>query len=75
MQSVVEINTGVCDTVDDVQADLSGKLQVVENACDRLGLRLFWGATHPFSHWEDQEVTPNERYQSLVICCRKWPGD
>jgi carboxylate-amine ligase len=66
MQSVVEINTGICDTVDGVKDDLIPKLQVVEHICDRLGLRLWWGATHPFSPWEDQDVTPNERYEGLV---------
>jgi carboxylate-amine ligase len=38
----------------------------VEHAADALGLRLWWGATHPFSQWQDQRVTPNERYLQLV---------
>ncbi len=66
MQSVIEINTGVCDTVDAAKADLTAKVMAVEQACDALGLRLWWGATHPFSHWAEQQVTPNERYESLV---------
>ncbi len=66
MQSVVEINTEVCHTVDEVRVDLCSKLSDVEAACDRLGLRLWWGATHPFSPWLEQRVTHNERYESLV---------
>jgi carboxylate-amine ligase len=66
MQSYVEINTGVCNAVDDAQADLCDKLRVLEDATDGLGLRLYWSGTHPFSHWCDQQVTPNERYQRLV---------
>jgi carboxylate-amine ligase len=66
MQSFIEINTGICNTVEDAKTDLTAKLQSVEHACDRIGKRLWWGATHPFSHWEDQQVTPNERYESLV---------
>jgi len=31
-----------------------------------LGLRLWWGATHPFSSWEDQKITPDARYLQLV---------
>ncbi len=46
--------------------DLSAKLSEVEAACDQLGLRLWWGATHPFSPWLEQRVTHNERYESLV---------
>ena len=66
MQCVLEINTGICETVDEAQADLRGKLTQVEAVTDALGLRLWWGATHPFSLWREQKITPNERYQQLV---------
>ncbi|MEX1222922.1 MAG: YbdK family carboxylate-amine ligase, partial [Pirellulales bacterium] len=66
MQCCIEINTDVCDTVDQAGEDLSAKLAVVEAAADALDLRLWWGATHPFSHWMDQHVTPDDRYLGLV---------
>ncbi len=66
MQCVVEVISGVCDSVADARTDLEGKLRHVEQAADSLGMRLFWGATHPFSRWEDQIVTENDRYQALV---------
>ena len=66
MQSCIEINTGICHTVAEAEADLRQKITAVEEATDQLGLRLWWGATHPFSLWSDQQVTPNERYQNLV---------
>jgi carboxylate-amine ligase len=66
MQCCVEIITDVCETIDDAQRDLSEKITQVETICDRMGLRLFWGATHPFSRWHDQEVTVDDRYAQLV---------
>ena len=66
MQSVVEINTGVCDSVEDAHNDLRDKLLNLEKTTDQLGLRLWWGATHPFSSWRKQQITPNPRYESLV---------
>lgn len=66
MQCVIEINTGVCETIDDADRDLRGKLATVESACDALGLKLWWGATHPFSSWEEQRITPDARYLQLV---------
>lgn len=66
MQSVIEINTGICTTIDEAEQDLRGKLAILEQIADTLGLRLWWGATHPFSYWRDQKVTPDARYQSLV---------
>ena len=66
MQSYVEINTEVCDTVDQARRDLSEKLRLVEKITDALDLRLYWSATHPFSSWGEQKVTPNKRYDGLV---------
>lgn len=66
MQCVLEINTDVCDTIGQADADLRQKIIVVEEACDPLGLRLWWGATHPFSTWLEQRITPDERYLLLV---------
>jgi len=66
MQCVLEINTGICSTVAEAEADLTAKLKRVQAVTDRLGLRLWWGGTHPFSLWHDQQVTPNKRYWNLV---------
>lgn len=66
MQCVLEINTDVCETIGDAERDLRGKIEIVEQACDALGLKLWWGATHPFSSWEDQRITPDPRYLKLV---------
>lgn len=66
MQCVMEINTDVCTTIGEAEADLRKKLLQVQRAGDELGLRLWWGGTHPFSLWRDQKITPDERYLQLV---------
>jgi carboxylate-amine ligase len=66
MQCVLEINTGVCETIADADRDLRSKLAIVESACDAVGLKLWWGATHPFSTWQEQRITPDDRYLMLV---------
>jgi glutamate---cysteine ligase / carboxylate-amine ligase len=66
MQCVLEVNTKVCATIEQAERDLRSKLAIVESACDALGLRLWWGATHPFSTWLEQRITPDERYLMLV---------
>jgi carboxylate-amine ligase len=65
-QSYLEINTGICKDVNDVERDLTAKIKAVAQVARTHGLRLFWGGTHPFSRWSEQEVTPNERYLKLV---------
>jgi carboxylate-amine ligase len=71
MQCYVEINTGVCRTVDDVAADLAEKLRAVERAAADQRARLFWGGTHPFSRWQDQRITPDDRYYKLAALLRE----
>ncbi len=66
MQCYLEINTGVCHTVAEAEEDLREKITAVESVVDQLGLRLYWTATHPFSRWQDQLVTPDERYERLL---------
>src|SRR3990172_11957698 len=66
MQCVMEINTDVCETIPDAEADLRAKLAALESAADAIGLRLWWGGSHPFSLWKDQRVTPDERYLMLL---------
>lgn len=66
MQCCVEVISGVCDGVPDARADLETKLRRVEQVADTLGMRLWWGSTHPFGLWENQQVTDNERYLALV---------
>jgi glutamate---cysteine ligase / carboxylate-amine ligase len=65
-QCYLEINTAICRDVAAVQRDLTAKIKVVEQLARNQGMRLYWGGTHPFSRWQDQEVTPNERYLGLV---------
>lgn len=65
MQSCLEINTGVCRNIAEAREDLTAKLRLVEQVIHNMGLNLWWGGTHPFSLWNRQKVTPNERYLQL----------
>jgi len=66
MQSCLEINTDVNFRVADAEVELRRRFKDVERVTDEMGLRLWWGATHPFSLWCDQKVTPDDRYAQLV---------
>ena len=66
MQCYVEINTGVCKDLVEVENDLRSSIVQLESTCDDLGLKLWWGATHPTCHWREQHVSPSKRYEDLV---------
>lgn len=66
MQCYVELNTDVCESLAEVEADLKAKLRVLSQAATAENTRLYWSGTHPFSTWREQKITPNERYMGLV---------
>jgi len=66
MQSYCEFNTDICNTVKEVQRDLSEKLVWGRSIADVLGLKLVWGGTHAFSPWHEQQYSPGERYRWLT---------
>ncbi|QDU64477.1 Carboxylate-amine ligase YbdK [Planctomycetes bacterium Pan216] len=66
MQCYLEINSDVCRTVADVEGDLSRKIKLVEQSARDANVLLLWAATHPFSHWHEQKITPDDRYLGLV---------
>ncbi|MBG84442.1 MAG: glutamate--cysteine ligase [Phycisphaerae bacterium] len=66
MRSYLEFNTGVCQTVDEVRRDLSEKLQWGYETAAEMGNTFLWSGTHPTSHWKDQKLTDDERYEWLM---------
>jgi carboxylate-amine ligase len=66
MQCCLEINTDICETVADVERDLTAKYSIIERAAAEAGVRIVWAGTHPFSPWHEQRITPNPRYEMLV---------
>jgi carboxylate-amine ligase len=65
-QSVVEIGTGICKNVDEVRGDVTALRREVLGLARRNGLRVAAAGTHPFSHWADQLITPDPRYEAIV---------
>ena len=66
MQCYLEINTAVCRTVDEAHADLAEKLVALETIADQEGVLYYWSGAHPFSRWEEQRATEDERYARLL---------
>jgi carboxylate-amine ligase len=60
--SQIEIGTRVCQTLAQTRAELVRLRRAVIAATEGDGGRLAAAGSHPFSHWEDQQVTPKARY-------------
>ena len=61
----VEIATGVCRTLGDVRRELVQARRSAMMAAQEHGLAIAAAGTHPFSRWQNQKVTPKDRYRNL----------
>jgi carboxylate-amine ligase len=66
IQSMVEINTGICSTVADVERDLKESYNILSNMVEGLGGTLFCVSLHPFSKGNDQKVSDKTRYKRIM---------
>jgi carboxylate-amine ligase len=65
-QSVVEIGTGVCQTIQEAKDEIREIRQQIITLTRQNGLRLAAGGTHPFAQWREQEIYPDDRYRTIV---------
>lgn len=65
-QSVVELGTEVCNDVHSARQQVIQLRSKLAAVATRGGLKIASAGTHPFSHWMDQPITPDERYATIV---------
>src|SRR3954468_13508758 len=72
LRNTVEVVSGVCDTVAEAMADLTGTLRLVRPVAASLGADLYSAGTHPFAEWSHQLLTPGHRYEELIARTQWW---
>lgn len=65
MQSVVEVGTRICRDISEAREEILRLRGTCAALLRPAGLRIASAGTHPFSRWQDQEVTERERYKIL----------
>ena len=66
IQSMVEINTGVCATVAEVERDLKSTFSFLNELTESMGRTLFAVSLHPFSMGNAQKVSDDLRYKRIM---------
>ena len=66
IQSMIEVGTGVCADIQEARADITKLRAVLSSLVRRQGLVIVAAGTHPFSHWQEQKIYDNARYDSIV---------
>jgi glutamate---cysteine ligase / carboxylate-amine ligase len=61
----LESVTPVCRTLDEVRSHLSRLRAELAAAAEAEGSRLVASGTHPFSHWDEEHITPKPAYLRL----------
>jgi carboxylate-amine ligase len=66
IQSMIEVGTGICKDIKDARSDITRLRSVLSSLVRKKGMEIVAAATHPFSHWQDQKIYENARYELIV---------
>ncbi|MCO5236568.1 MAG: carboxylate-amine ligase [Chitinophagaceae bacterium] len=65
-QAVVEVGTDICEDIEVAYNDVMLLRKTIANIAGELGFGVGASGTHPFSLWERQLITDNQRYHEIV---------
>lgn len=65
-QSVVEVGTNICKDIDEARREVTYLRKMIGEIAAKQGLVFAAAGTHPFSRWQDQEITDHPRYHEIV---------
>jgi len=66
IQSQVEVGTGICRNIQEARADITNLRSIIAGLARNKNLRIVAASTHPISHWQDQQIFDDDRYQLLI---------
>ena len=62
----LETVTGICRTLADVRAEVTGARLEAVAAAESAGVAILPASTHPFGTWQQQQITHDARYEAMV---------
>ena len=65
-QSVIEVGTNICADIHEARREVTALRSNLSKLARRNGLTIAAAGTHPFAHWKDQLITPDQRYTEIV---------
>jgi glutamate---cysteine ligase / carboxylate-amine ligase len=66
IQSMIEVGTGICKDIQEARTDITKLRGMLSTIVRKKGLEIVAAGTHPFSHWQDQKIFENARYELIV---------
>ncbi len=65
-QSVVEIGTNICKNIEEARVEVTKLRSNIAALAKENGYRIAAAGTHPFTHWNEVQITDNPRYKQIV---------
>lgn len=65
-QSVVEVGTNICKNIKEARDEITFLRKKIVELAAKQGLVVGAAGTHPFSKWQDQPITDDPRYHTIV---------
>lgn len=65
MQAQIEVNTGVCETLDQAREQLSSLRTMLSHTASQYGYCISASGTHPIAIWYEQMFTQKRRYRRM----------
>jgi carboxylate-amine ligase len=66
IQSMIEVGTGICKDIKEARTDITNLRSILSTLVRKKGLEIVAAGTHPFSHWQDQKIFENARYELII---------
>jgi glutamate---cysteine ligase / carboxylate-amine ligase len=66
LQSMIEVNTGICRDVHEAERDLRTTTEQLFSMCREIGAAVASNGTHPTARHRDRKLYPAPRYKDLI---------
>ncbi|HEU4595654.1 MAG TPA: carboxylate-amine ligase [Pyrinomonadaceae bacterium] len=66
IQSMIEVGTDKCYNIQEARTDITNLRAITASLARKKGLAIVAASTHPISHWRDQKIFDDKRYNVLV---------
>ncbi len=64
-QGMIELNSSIHTRADTLVDELRALRDVIVSSAKRLNVDVSGGGSHPFQHWNEQRITPSQRFHDL----------
>lgn len=66
LKSQIEVGSNICQNIDEIRAEIIRLRRAVHELAAAHDCEIIAASTHPFSHWQAQEITEGPRYEDMV---------